>query len=229
MTDIMMRVPEFIILETIENALKIVRNDFADQVDEQKSLLWLLLQGTQFQRYNFFEQGKQVICCDIDDPRRLECDLMFNMHRNGAPTLHITLPTDTTDSDNGMGIDEGYVEPYYTDGVEGVSPGTFQSVFTRSYQSTVNIVIVSDNSNEIIFLYHFIRALLVSCYNHLSLSGLKNLKFGGQDIQPYQELQQQNFFMRTISVNFQYETSSIDFTKQLMVTDINFNGTPINE
>lgn len=224
MADVMMRVPEYIILNHIEAALKIVRDDFVNQVNEQDTILWKMFQGTIFQRYDFFEQAKQVICGDIDDPRRVECNLIFNMKRGGAPTVHLNLPGEVTDNDNGIGIDEGYQTPIYVDGDPGSSTGTFTSVFTRSQSATYNIVITTDNSNEIVLLYHFIRALLISCYNSLSLHGLKNIKFGGQDIQPYSDLIPANLWLRGISMSFSYETSSFDFTSQVMINGIGFQG-----
>lgn len=228
MADIMMRVPEFILLETLENALKFVRNDFADQMNEQDTYLYKMLQGTQFQRYDFFEQAKQVICGDIDDPRRLECDLIFNFDRNGAPTIHINLPSEMSTQDNGMGIDEGYVDNIYTDG-DVDTPGSYHKVWTRRFQAVYNIVITSDNTNEVIFLFHFVRALLLSTYDHLSLSGLQNITFGGQDIQPYSDLIPPNLFMRAISVNLQYETSAISFSQVPMFGKLVFRGKAVDD
>lgn len=208
-----MTVPEFVLWQTLTAALTFVRQDYAAAVtagDNTKSWLYRACLYQGFQLYDFFTQAQQVICAPEDDPRYLNVNLMFNMERQGPPSIHITLPAEQTmPNGNGLGNDEGYF------GIEQVTEAdpdehvmaTFDPVFTRRYSAIYNIVVTSDNSNEIIFLHHFVKALLTACIPHLHFMNLQNIKLGGQDIQPYNELVAQNLYMRAVQVSLEYDTS----------------------
>lgn len=216
-------VPEFIIHSTIEMLLLKVREDYSSQTDKTKSLLAKLLDNVSFQRYDFLNQAISVICCDLDHPRYVEVDLLFNRDRNGAPTIHVMLPNETTDMRaNGLGNDEGYIESDYEDGDEDSNiPGSFTSTFTRSFQSQYDIVITSDNANEIILIYHLLKALLISATDHFHLSGLRNISIGGQDIQQYAAQQMfPGLYVRSLRLSVQYETTTLNLNSQLMANKI---------
>lgn len=227
----LMVVPEFILQQTLESMLKFIREDYvANTATPQKSYLYNMLNGVAFQRYNFYEQAKQVICGPADDPRYLIVDLMFNTERNGAPTIHITLPGETGGQGDGIGSDEGYedlivdTEADEDNDIAGVDI----PVYVRRISATYNIVVSSDNTNEIIFLYHFTRALLIAVIPHLSLSGLQNIVFGGRDLQPYPELANR-FYMRAINLSLQYDTGAPSKFKLTIPNDIIVDGDPVNE
>lgn len=218
----LLRVPEFIIHKALVNALKFVKDDYDSVVDKTESFLFLLTSGVVMQRYDFWEQAQEVFLKRTGDTRELLVDLMFNMQRDGAPTIHIVTPGESP-GQNGIGNDEGYqIEIVDTVNKE------YRNVYTRRYKATYDVVITGDNSNEVIMIYHIVRALLTSLTVHLSLSGLENLSFSGQDLAPYVDLAPKNMYVRALRLGLEYETSTVPFQKSKIYTNMIFNGVPIS-
>jgi hypothetical protein len=228
-------IPEYILLDHVEKAIKYLRDDYAAQTDPDKSYLRRVLYDNRIQRYDLIEQAESVFIQEIDNPRYLEVDLMWNMQRDGLPTIHITLPSEQTHvGGNGIGTDEGYRENIFEESVydeetnELITQGSITPIYTRRYQSVYNIVITSDNSNEVILIYHTLRALLISLIRSLSEAGLQNIAFGGQDVQLYGGIVPKNIYMRAITVSLQYETSALSIFPQPLFNNLIANGVPVN-
>lgn len=237
----LMVIPEYLLHSTISSMLAKVRLDFAaHSADTTKSLLYKMTQGITFERYAAFTELSKIICGKKDDPRRLEVDLMFNLKRNGPPTIHITLPAETAASQgNGLGTDENYEDPQYdTDEVENTDivdgdndadvPETTMSVFSRRFRAAYNVVVTSDNSNEVVVVYHFIRQLLISAIPHLSLAGIENVSFGGNDVRPYTDVTANQLYMRAIIVNMEYDTYAFKLDLNIIPDEITTTGTPLS-
>lgn len=232
----LIKIPEFVLFDIVTKALKFLREDYALQTDKSTTFLSRVLAGNSIERYDLATQAKQVfIDNDIDNPRFLGVQLMFNMEREGLPTVHITLPSEQTQTGgNGIGSDEGYLEDIIIEEIVDsddnvTTPYRRNSVYTRRFQSTYNIVITSDNSNEVILIYHTIRALLIALIPSISLSGLENVAFGGQDVQLYAGLANKNMYVRAIAVTLQYETSAPSVFDNKAFKDIFATGTVISK
>lgn len=223
-------VPEFILHDGLQKIVKFIREDYKSfSTTPDKSYIVKLVKELGFERYNYDVQAVATFLADEESPKHLTIDLGFNMKRETLPAIHITMPAETP-GQNALGLDEGSRETYqnYTDAETPVVE-TLQSIFTRRYRSTYDIVIVSDNSNEVVMIYHIVKALLVSLSAHFTLSGLENFTFGGQDLQPYAELAPKNIFMRAIRLGLEYESSALDFEKHPLVVDIVFANKVVNE
>lgn len=221
----MIRIPEFILLDTVQKLLNFVRVDFQSAATEQDSYLYKTLTGSKIERYDFYTQGKKIFLALEDDPRLLKVDLMYNMDIDKVPSIYITLPSEQN-GQNGMGVDEGYQEAEIEDmDINGLG-GSFTSVFTRRFNTTYSLMIISDNSNEVILIYHFLKALLISAHAHLNLSGIENIALGGQDIQLNSDRIPKHLFMRALTLNIQYETSSLDLRSHPMLGSILAKGKP---
>lgn len=199
MSDQLIIIPEYVLLKTVQNLLTFIRKNYNDATDKDKSYLRRLLKNNGLERYDLIKQAEAVFIQEEDHPRFLEADLMYNMHKEGAPSIHITLPAEMS-SANGMGMDEGYKKP-----IE--EANGFTSVFTRRYQSTYNVVITSDNSNEVTLIYHVLRALITSALPSLHVSGLEGARLGGQDVLIKTDLMPK-LFIKAISISLEYETSA---------------------
>lgn len=230
----MIKVPEFILLKAVKNALKFIRLNYEAQADKDKSYLRRVLAGASLERYDFVTQAEAVFMAGEDDPRYMDVDIMFNMQRDGAPTLHITLPSENIQmGGNGMGNDEGYISEIVVD--ETLNPdGSVDAreeriqVYTRRYQASYHIVITSDNNNEVILVYHTLRALLMSFTASLHFAGLENVVFGGQDVTQNTEYAGNTLYLRSIIVSLQYETSAPSVFNDPLFKSITAQGTPIN-
>lgn len=221
-------VPEFILHRTLLNTLKFLRTDYDAQSDKSKSYIMKLVAELGFEKYEYTKQVVAVFLSTNEDPRHLSIDLAFNMQKENPPSIHIVMPSETP-GQNSLSSGEGGQDNHvnYSDTEVPVAE-TYQSVFSRRYNTTYDIVILSDNSNEIVMIYHILKSLLVALSAHLTLSGLENLTFAGQDLQPYAELMPKNLFMRAIRLGLQYESSALDFSSHPVIQSIVFDGTAVD-
>lgn len=216
-------VPEYIIHSTLEKAIEFLRRDFLQSSIIADSFLYKLVGNVKFQKYNYFEQSQAVFITKIENPRHLKVDLMYNATSDQMPSIHITTPADTTDK-NSIGWGEGSFSSEVSEEGQVV-----QSVFTRRFSGIYDIVVTSDNSNEIILIYHILKSLLISSYFHLNALGLENLVISGNDLTPYSEIVPKNCFQRVIRLKCEYEAHSLSFEKSRIPVGFEFEGTPVNE
>lgn len=214
----MLRIPEFTLLEALQKGLDFVKLDYDQAADKSQTYLHRTLSSIAIERYNLLDQGKKVFLAEEDDPRKIKVDLMYNMDVDRVPSIYITLPSEQN-GQNGMGVDEGYQEDIWND-----TDKTRVPVFTRRLNTTYSIMIVSDNSNEVVMIYHFIRALIISLHSHLNLMGIENISLGGQDIQLNSDVVPKHLFMRAITINMQYETSAPDLREWPIIGGLLFQG-----
>jgi hypothetical protein len=234
--------PEIVLLDTVNAAISFVKRDYESHSDKTKSYLYLLLNGAALERYDLFQQAVQVICGSQESPRLFQIDLAFNSKMQAVPSAHITLPSEQTAQGNGMGSDEGYVDAieeyqyqgefnndFNNDFNNGNDTGySLRPIFSRNISATYNVVIMSDNTNEVLLLYHFLRAMLFTLVPHFHMKGLKNISFGGQDLQPYEGLGQ-NLHMRALTVSLQYDMYVPSIFPSELITNITSTGVPKNE
>lgn len=175
--------------------------------DETKSILYRLLVGNNIQRYDLFTQAITLLINKSDDPRYLDVNLFFNAKRASIPTIHITLPSES-ERNNAIGVGEGFRDTIFED-----SNSSYIKTFNRRFSTRYNIIITSDNTNEVILLYHLIRNLLISLNAHFNAAGLENPKLGGGDIQINADIIPTNVFVRAISMEFEYDVEAQDIIR----------------
>lgn len=218
-------IPETIILDSLEKGLKFVRADYAANLaanTEQDSYLYRILHGVGIERYTYFTQGKKVFLAAEDDPRLLNIDLAYNMDASKVPSVYVALANEQN-GQNGLGLDEGFQQDIENE------DGTTSPIFTRRKNTSYNVMITSDNSNEVVMIYHFLYALLTSLTPHMNMRGLENISIGGQDLQLRGDLIPKHIFMRALAINLQYETSVPDLSRNPTAGAIFFSETPVEE
>lgn len=216
-------IPEYIIHSSLELAIKYLREDFTSSLNPTDSFLYKLVGGVKFQKYNYFEQAQSIFITELGNPRHITLDLMYNATSDQMPSIYISTPADSTDK-NGIGMDEGYQPSELSQDGQ-----VMQSVFTRRFSGVYDIVITSDNSNEIVLMYHILKSLLISLYFHFNASGLQNVIISGNDLTPYSELVPKNCFQRIIRLKCEYEAHSIGFEKNRIPIGVTFSGRPVDE
>lgn len=215
-----MIIPEFTVLNIVQQALDYIRNDYKQKLDKNETYLKKILTQNEIERYSLLDQAEQVFTNDPSDPRFIEVNLMFNMARENAPTIHITLPSEQSDKEgNGIGIDEGYEDDL-------IYNETITTQYTRRYSAQYSIVITSDNSNEVVLIYHVLRSILTSLTNHIHFKGLQNIYFSGQDVQINSDVFR-NLYVRALSMNVQYDTSSPNLITQDFIKELTIEGIPV--
>ncbi len=221
-------IPDIILLDTLKKVLKFIRSDWNDNVDKTKTFFHLLLKGDVLQRYDFYKQAQAVFLASDDDTRKLDVHLMFNMNKLGPPAIHITMPGEST-AGNGLGLDEGYFDPQFQDDDPSISISTsgtdaFRRAYKRRSKATYNLVITSENKDEVVLIYHFLKSMAISLVTHLNLSGIENIKFSGRDLNINSEQVPQHIFTKSLGLDFEYDTEAYDIFKEIMLTKAIVDG-----
>lgn len=229
-------IPDIILLDAYKNVLSLVRNDLKTKTDETQTLLYQILGTNKLQRYDLFEQAKTIFNDDVDNARKLDVNLFFNLKRQGIPTIHITLHSEES-NDNGIGLDEGYQQPVYLEvagdnsdsnsASDNVVSYNIQKVYNRRFDSSYNIFFTSDNTNEVLVTYHVLRALTIPLLDHLMMSGLENPKIKVEEVVPVPGLVPEHLFMRALTISFSYEVKGFYLYSESLLSEIIFDGTPV--
>lgn len=229
-----MLIPEIIIFNTIKALLKFVKEDWNDNEDKNKTILYHYFGNTSLQRYNLYEQAQAVFLATETSPRYLDINVFFNANRAAIPTIHLTLPSEQS-SLNGIGLDEGYVEPWFNEEdiseSESLSLSTseskttvgYRNKYTRRFDTVHNIVVTSDNINEVLLIYNFLKAALISCLPHFAVLGVENGKIGGNDIYINPQILPPNVFVRALTLASSYELTVPELFDRDVFTDLIFN------
>jgi len=213
-------IPELVIYQTLENITKYIRDDLkANEADETKSFLYRLLgldddgNPMKMNRYNYFVQAKKI----FNSVQNLNVNFGYNFEVAKIISFHIILPSEQPSSIP-LGEDEGYQ-------TEIDEEGNTQLKFCQMFSSTYQIMITSDNSNEVNIVYHIYKSLLITLVPHLSLKGLLNPKLSGNDIVFQDDQMPMGIFHKVLNLSFDYEL----VVPQLLISDlvktIHFEGT----
>jgi len=197
-------VPEIQIFNAVKAILEFIRTDFDNFDNEEDTLLFRICGDNNLQRYNFFEQAKTVFLAKPDNPRFLDVNVFFNMERANIPTIHITLPAEQSDKD-GLSLDEGYRGYQEVKGMGGEDQQ--KPNYTRRFSTQYQLVVTSDNSNEVVMIYHLLRGILIPVIDHFNMVGLENIKLSGRDIQNMNTIVPTHIFMRAIGLALEYEVT----------------------
>lgn len=219
MANDLIKVPEFLIFDTLKNILKYIKDDYTEAVNKNDSFLLQIIHDLGLQRYKYDKQAIAVFVKESDDPRALTVEMMLNMKKIGPPTIHVTVPSDSNAQNAIGGSQNSFQDIVYYEGTK-----EYRNTFSRRLRTTLSLVITSDNSNEVVLIYHIVRALLISLQNHLALLGLENLTFGGQDLSLMSDKIPPNMYFRALNLGIEYQTSSLDLSKQRYFIDILADG-----
>ena len=213
-------IPEMVIYQTLENITKYIRDDLkANSADLKKSFLYRLLgldddgEEMKTNRYNYFVQAVKI----FQSMQNLSVNIGYNFEVAKIISFHIILP-----SESPAGISIGEDEGYRT---EKDKDGNTQLKFCQMFQSTYQIMITSDNSNEVNLVYHIYKSLIIALVPHFTLKGLLNPKLSGNDIVFQDDTIPMGIFHKVLNLTFDYELVVPQLLLIGLVKSIQFEGT----
>jgi hypothetical protein len=201
----MLNIPEITICSTLNNLLEGFRKNYRDSVtagQESRSMIYLLFNGLTLGKYSYYENLKKILITTEQDPRHLEVKLAFDSGAVKYPQVYISLPSET-DRNNSMGIGQGDQDELTFENQSGLDEYRMQ--FSRRWATTYNLVVLSDNSSEVIILYHLFKAFMILATTHFVQSGIENLRIGGNDLSIRDGRIPDKLFLKSITMNFEYE------------------------
>jgi len=210
--------PEIILKKLIDGILIYIKQDYNKYTDKSKSILYNYFNGQVYGKFDYYQQAVDLfINRGVEHQRKLETRIFFDSDRAGIPTIHITLPNENPAKD-GLGMGEGYADPVIIDGKQ-------HEQYTRTFDTMFHVVITSDNTFEVLLIYHLLRGMLVSVFDSLELSGFMNVMIGGQDVQINSELVPKGIFFRSVTVKFEYEITVPSIISAQQIASIAFTET----
>lgn len=208
-------IPDVIIINTYNKILDILRDDYATHVDagtESRSLLYLLFQGSALGKYDLYANIKKLINTTYEDPNHLEVRLSYDSTSTTSNNMiYVTLASENAIHDS-LQIGEGDNPELLFVNVDVADE--YRKQFTRRFSSTYTVMVMGKNRSEMLVLFHLLKAMTITCINHLTLEGLQNIKIGGQDVRfTGSEI---GLFARGININFEYEQT----VPEVMITTV---------
>ena len=214
-------VPEIIFFNTLKNILKYIRDDYNNASDKLNTILYRSFGDVGgLERYNFFQQLVKILITKEDDPRRFDFALGFNAQKCATPHCHITLPNENS-GQNGLGLDQDDDDNIFDESID-----EYKKVLVRRFDSAYNFTLTSDNSNEVVVLYHWLRSIMIQLINHLELSRLEHIVISGGDIQLNSSLVPPTIFIRNISLKFSYDLKIQELFSTEFLTKLIFEMDP---
>jgi len=198
--------PEIVIYNTLESAVKLIREDLKENAGNEKdSILYKILgldedgNKVKMNRYVYFEQAKKM----FETTGSLSVNFGYNLEVAKIISMHILLPSEVY-SGGGIGQDEGY----QTEDVMGEDDETLeahQQTYTQMFDSVYQIMITSVNSSEVNIVYNVLKSVLLMLVPHLELLGLRIPKFSGNDVVMNDEYTPIPIFHKVLNISFTYE------------------------
>lgn len=207
-----MLLPEIILQDLVRKLIKVTKADWLDvAVPDKHKLLTQLFQADdngnelKVDKFSYLEGAKTIFLPENGQARKLETNFGYNRNRSGLPTIHILLPNESS-ANNSIGFGED-VEFDEEEVVSGLPTGYVIKKY--GYSTTFNFMLSSDNTNEVLIMYYWLRNMLIASSDHLELHGLQNVSFSGQDLALSNELVSPDVFHRNLQLSFIYENKIV--------------------
>ena len=191
--------PEVIIYNALESIINYMRKDLNQCENERETILYKLFgvddEGLELKmnRWNFFKQAKSI----FKDEQNLKVNFGYNFEVAKIISLHIILPSEEA-AESAIGQDEGYYDGYDEN-------GEYIKYFTQNFRCNYQIMITSNNSSEVLTVYHVLKSLLMMMFPHFEINGLRLNKLSGNDILFRDEMMPNGIFHKVLNLNFNYE------------------------
>lgn len=214
-----MLIPEIILYRILKQFQTFTYRDYSSKTDKTTTLLNTIFgiddngDKMSMDNFNYYKSAIAFFIKDVESPRLLNINIGYNGKTNGAPCLHILMPTDSQSAS------------FIGDGQETTYDNTTQLITyekERRFESVYYIVCTSDNSGEVMLMYTWLKAMFMLFDDQLGLAGLNNVSFSGQDLQLQQDYAPPNIFHRNFSLRFNYPASISFQAQQDEVTQIHF-------
>ena len=209
--------PEVIIYNALESIISCVRKDLSENKKDSDTMLYKLLgenidgKPMQMNRWNFFKQAKSI----FKDEQNLSVNFGYNFEVAKIISLHIILPSEEA-AESPLGQDEGYGDEYEDEKIT--------RFFTQNFRSNYQIMITSNNSSEVLTVYHTLKAMLLMIFPHLEIMGLRLNKISGNDVLFRDEMMPNGIFHKVLNLSFNYELKVPQGLANEIIKNIVFNG-----
>jgi hypothetical protein len=215
-------IPEIIIKNTFDSLFKYVWDDYNSQSDEKDSIIYGMLYGLELDNFDYYKETLKLLENRFGkSSRRMNLSLGYDLNSKNYPKISIILPNE----ESALNLANMTTDYEYN---EAETKGW--QVNVNGYRTTYNLLITSDNPNEVVLIYHFLKALATSSPEQFELNGLINVIISGRDITLDMEVPPPNYlFHRTVALSFEYNNSVRVLTSDIEHDVNGVEGTPTDE
>lgn len=201
-----MIIPEIIVHQAILIIINLIKHDMQIN-DEENTVLHKTFKSKIFQRYNFYDQCKNLFLeSNKDNPRAIDgsrINLAFNPNTQGLPTIHITSPSGNP-KDNSLNVGEGIGET---------------GEYERREANNLSVVVTSENYLEVLAIHSILKAMMIRIYDHLSLAGLENLTIAHREIVINPSLVPKTIHAKALTLSFDIDNRVKDFEENILLKE----------
>ena len=220
-----MLMPEVVLYNLLNNIVKLLREDLAENIaaeTEENSILYRIFgvdewgEALKLNFYNVYKQAKKILT--VKD--NLKVHYGYSLDTTTSVDICILLPSEN--GRVGIGADEGYLETVENNG--------FQNYNTQVFESTYQLMVTSNNSNEVLVVYTLLKSVMLMLIDQLELFGFRNPRFSGQDVVMQEDLTPVPLFHKVLNIEFMYEHNvpqmlQVDFMNKLTAVGmVTWNG-----
>lgn len=188
----------------------------------RNSLLYQMF-GTQKQgKMDFFSQVGGILKRKFGkgNSRVLDIKTGFHINKTDLPNISVLLPNEEPKYEQ-AGLTQGQPCNFYVGGKRA-------NIASEHYQTQYTLLITSDNENEVVALYHFLKGLMLAGRNQYQFRGLEGIRVTGRDLSMDFDLAPTQLYHRGVGLSFHYDNNiaSIEYlTETLSAT---FVGTQLD-
>jgi len=188
---------------------------------KKRSLLFQVFGNNESDNLNYFDQSSLLLKQTFTDeaPKKINIHLGYNESREAYPSINILLP-DEENSPKQVGTSQSMVID--------VTEDTNQIELQHDFTTTYNLLITSNNQNDVIILYNWVKTLLLQAQGQFIYQGLQNLWISGRDITTSFDLSPDVTYHRTVAMNFHYENSVPSLNREANISAITYNSNQTN-
>ena len=185
--------------------------------DKENTLLWDIFGDLKFDNMNYFDVMSDILINRYNsEKRKLTINLGYDQNRVNFPIISILLPNE---ENNPKFTGKTSDRRVYGTQVADVLHNAFDSVY--------NLLITSNNQNEVIVVYNFLKTIILAGQNQFQLKGLQNPYISGRDITMDTEINPMMLFHRTVGLSIFYESEMRQIATFEGASNANFTGIPI--
>lgn len=193
----MITIPEHILKSVLDGIILTISNDIMLVSERENTILYRLFGELGVGSFKYYDQAVAMFSFNNGKARRIKTKMSFDGDMSSFPVIYVTTGSDKYNF-SGIGMTE------YDQTFGDPDTRIYPKLSTR-FTAESSIVIASDSIEEVLILYHVIRAMIIASIVTMSESGLENMKIGGMDIRTEDDLIPKNVFMKAISLEYEYD------------------------
>lgn len=207
-------------LKTILDGLLANLSNNLSSVPKEETILFRIFGSQAYNKFKYYDQGVALFTKSNGKSRSIKTKLSFDGDLSVFPTIYITTGKDEN-AFSAIGDQDG---DFLSDKDQRVTP-----MKRCRFRGESSFVIVSDSIEEVLLIYHTVRAMLISAGDTFGYYGLDTVKLGGADVQLTEDQIPKSIYMRAMSVSYEYDILIPSIIHYMGgVSRIEFSGKPTN-